>query len=66
MTGTIISLIGKKETCCILKAEDQTEYFGHERDFLDPSAMRVGARFAFRPWQVPGKQRPEAREIIAA
>jgi cold shock CspA family protein len=65
MTGFVNRIMGKT-SFCFITAENGVEYFGHKRDFLDPSVMKVGQRVEFRPKLAMLVGRcPPATDIIA-
>lgn len=66
MTGTISKVMGK-ESCCFIKATDQTVYFAHRGDFLDPEIMKLdqSVKFRLKLASIPGKPHP-VTDVIAA
>lgn len=66
MTGIITQVLGQRRTYGIILGEDQTEYFLCVKDLDRNVPMQPGTSVAFKWCLVPGKKRPEARDVIAA
>lgn len=66
MTGKITQVLGQRRTFGIILGEDQIEYFLNVKELDRKVPMQPDVQVAFDICVVPGKKRPEARDVIAA
>lgn len=65
MTGTVTSIRGTQQTYCRIRDSSGIEYFAHQKEFVNPSAMFVGSEVEFRVKLAKTGPRPEATDIVA-
>lgn len=59
MTGTIVRVLGNKQSCCYIQSGSETVW-AHRMDFAVPAHMTVGREVEFRKKlaSIPGKPHP--------
>ncbi len=65
MTGTVTSIRGTQKSYCRITDASGTEYFAHQKDFVDPAAMIEGNEVEFRVKLAQSGPRPNATDVIA-
>jgi hypothetical protein len=63
MTGTVTSIRGTQQSWCHIQGEDGTEYFSHQRSFVNPEEMIVGNYVSFQVSKAKTGPRPNAIDV---
>lgn len=49
MTGTILEVVGKNQSYCVIQGDDGKKYHAHREEFSDKSLLKEGQPVEFKP-----------------